>query len=109
MYSIDIRDYETAVSKTRIMYHDNCLHQPASNPGACPPEELRRVRVSENMSVEDLSRYPVAGLSCVTWNNNPGLHTMLASGGQAGIIRVHNLESLRTDSIQALLPPSSGR
>ena len=103
----DIRNYETAVSKTRIMYHDNGLHHPASNPASCPPDELRRVRVSENMSVEDLSRYPVAGLSCVTWNNNPGLHTMLASGGQAGIVRIHNLESLRTNDIQKLLP--SGR
>merc|ERR1719150_2281203 len=44
----------------------------------CPPEEVRRVRLADSMDTEDLSHFPLAGLTALAWNNNPGHQTILA-------------------------------
>ena len=61
-------------------------------PRDCPVEETRRVRCAERMDQEDLSCYPLAGVTRVAWNPNLGSHLELASGGQAGLVRLHSLD-----------------
>ena len=96
------RDYEAAMRSARLVYHDNGLHltsKPVSS-----AEEVRRVRVAELMDTEDLTMFPISSLTSVAWNNSPGHQTMLASGGQAGLVRVHDLQALRTAEIEKVLP-----
>ena len=96
------RDYEATRTNSRLVYHDMALHQ--KKKGVCSPEEVRRVRVAEHMDTEDFTMFPIAGLTSLAWNNSPGHQTVLASGGQAGLVRIHDLRALRTSDIENLLP-----
>ena len=96
------RDYEAALASARLVFHDNGLHQ--TNKPVCSAEELRRVRVAELMDTEDLTMFPISSLTSLAWNNSPGHQTRLASGGQAGLVRVHDLRALRTSEIEKVLP-----
>ena len=92
----DRRQYETAAAGSRLVYHDTDL-RPAA-------EDVRRVRVADLMDSEDLTSFPLAGLTSVAWNNGLSHLRLLASGGQAGIVRVHDLKALNTASIQQVMP-----
>jgi general transcription factor 3C polypeptide 2 len=59
-------------------------------------EETRRVRCAEKMDTEELTCYPLAAVTRVAWNQNLGSHLRLASGGQAGLVRLLNLRQLDT-------------
>ena len=76
----DRREYEAVAASSRLVYHDTGLQHPdpAENPLQMEPE--------------DVTSFPLAGLTSVAWN--PGRRRLLASGGQAGIVRVHNLKKL---------------
>ena len=56
------------------------------------------------MDTEDLTMFPITSLTSLAWNNSPGHQTLLASGGQAGLVRVHDLRALRTAEIEKVLP-----
>ena len=64
-------------------------------------EEQARLRIAERMPVEQLAGYPLASLNRVAWNPNLGSHCWLASGSQAGLVRIHSLASLNTPAVQA--------
>ena len=98
----DMRDYNTAADHSTLVYHDSGLH--LASKIQCPGDEVRRVRCSDNMDTEDLTSYPLSALTSVAWNNNPGHHTLLASAGHAGLVRVHNIAALNTPSIKQVLP-----
>ena len=96
------RDYSATVRNARLVYHDNALHQ--NKKAVCSSDEVRRVRVAELMDTEDLTMFPICSLTSLAWNNSPGHQTLLASGGQAGLVRVHDLRALRTAEIEKVLP-----
>ena len=70
------------------------------NGGVCPDDETRRVRSADRMAAEDLLVYPLASINRVRWNSNRGSHFTLASGGQAGIVRIHTLEGLQSKEVK---------
>ena len=100
----DLREYSDASHHCNLVYHDSGIH--LANKFTCPSDEVRRVRSSDgfSMAAEDLTKYPMAGLTSVSWNNNPGYHNMLASAGHAGIVRVHSIAALNTPSIKQVFP-----
>ena len=77
----DRRQYEAIAASSRLLYHDTALQNP-------DPED------SLQMEPEDVTSFPLAGLTSVAWNNSPSRRSLLASGGHAGIVRVHNLKKL---------------
>merc|ERR1711874_473259 len=68
--------------------------------GVSPDDETRRVRSADRMAAEDLLVYPLASVNRVRWNNNMGSHLTLASGGQAGIVRIHTLAGLQSKEVK---------
>ena len=93
------RLYETVSDTTKLLYHDTSLKRSESSKLSQSQDDTKKVRSSDSMNIEDLSCYPVAGLTSVSWNNNPGQHTLVASGGHSGIVRCHNLTCLNTPDV----------
>jgi len=95
---VESREYCSVREAATLGYID----LPTSKPGGgdCPVEETRRVRCAERMDSDNLTCYPLAMVNRVAWNNNLGSHLLLASGGQAGIVRIHRLGALDTDQLQ---------
>ena len=87
---VDRREYEAVAASSRLVYHDTGLQhpEPAENPLQMEPE--------------DVTSFPLAGLTSVAWN--PGRRRLLASGGQAGIVRVDNLKKLGSQAMQGCCP-----
>jgi WD40 repeat protein len=63
-------------------------------------KELERVRLQAKMPAEELTAYPLVSINRAAWNPNLGAQFWLASGGQAGMLRVHSLESLNTVTVR---------
>ena len=95
----EARKFEAVKDVHSVTYIDSSLSKTERQ--VCPAEELRRVRLATD--TEDLTQFPLAGLTALAWNNNLGHQNILASGGQAGIVRIHRLEALNTPPVQALL------
>ena len=97
---VEARKFEAVKEVQSLRFIDSCLGKSSKQP-VCPPEELRRVRLATDS--EDLTHFPLAGLNALAWNNNLGHQNILASGGQAGLVRIHRLEGLHTPSVQTAL------
>ena len=92
------RDFASAQEKATLRYIDLPTIKPGG--GDCPLEETKKVRSAERMDLEDLSHYPLAMVNRVSWNQNLGHHLKMASGGQAGLVRIHSLAALNTEEVQ---------
>ena len=66
-------------------------------------DDIKRVRVAERMDMEDLTCFPLASITRVAWNNNLGSQLWLASGGQAGLVRVHCVQALDTEGVKVVV------
>jgi general transcription factor 3C polypeptide 2 len=89
-------DYSSLADQCTLHFKDMFN---AKNPRA--KEEQARLRVAETMPAEPLAGYPLTSLNRVAWNPNLGAQSWLASGNQAGLVRVHTLPSLNTAEVQA--------
>ena len=63
-----VRQFEAVKATHSLNYMDACLSKIGRL--MCPPEEVRRVRLADSMDSEDLSHFPLAGLTALAWNNN---------------------------------------
>ena len=90
----DRREYSAVKDSAVLRFVD--LPCTRAGGGPAPLEEVRRVRSADRMQQEELATYPLAMLNRAAWNPNLGHHLLLASGGQAGLVRVHRLDALNT-------------
>lgn len=90
---------DDAISQNHIKYYDLW-----NSEGLLDTERIMRdsVRYSEKMETEDLLSCPTCSVNRVDWNPNLGGHLLVASGGQAGLVRVHALASLNTNAIKSV-------
>merc|ERR1719341_2258310 len=88
---LNLRDYKCMKENSSLRYLDI--------PGKLmdyPTKEITQLLEAKCMNIEDVTCYPMASITRVAWNPNLGTHHWLASGGQAGLLRVHQVEVLRT-------------
>ena len=90
----DRREYNSVRDSAVLRFVDLPCSRPGGGPA--PLEEVRRVRCADRMQAEELATYPLAMLNRAAWNPNLGHHLLLASGGQAGLVRIHRLDALNT-------------
>ena len=102
----DRREYG-AMREATLGYRDLASGRPGG--GDCPLEETRRVRCAERMDQEDLACYPLAMVTRVAWSPNLESHLELASGGQAGLVRLHRLRVLETAAVRQAVREVEGR
>ena len=100
------RDFTSVRENVTLRYIDLPTKKPGG--GDCPLEETKKVRSAERMDTEDLSHYPLAMVNRVAWNQNLGHHLKLASGGQAGLVRLHTLAALNTEDVRTAVEEVGG-
>jgi len=89
--------YKHSKDQCCLDYYD--LWEPGSLTAA-DKENAEKVRYSEKMESENLSRYPLSSVNRVNWNPNLDACFLIASGGQSGLVRVHTLTALNSDSLK---------
>ena len=100
------RDFTCVRENATLRYIDLPTKKPGG--GDCPLEETKKVRSADRMDTEDLSHYPLAMVNRVAWNQNLGHHLKLASGGQAGLVRLHTLAALNTEEVRTAVAEVAG-
>jgi hypothetical protein len=88
----DLRQYKSMREAATIKYLD--MQGKKAGLKGFSKDDIKRVRVAERMDMEDLTCFPLASITRVAWNNNLGSQLWLASGGQAGLVRVHCVQAL---------------
>eukprot|EP00096_Caligus_rogercresseyi_P009075 TRINITY_DN3019_c0_g2_i1.p1 TRINITY_DN3019_c0_g2~~TRINITY_DN3019_c0_g2_i1.p1 ORF type:complete len:1775 (-),score=542.44 TRINITY_DN3019_c0_g2_i1:177-5501(-) len=68
-----------------------------------PVSELDATRTAERLSLEDITNYPLAAVNRLSFNPNLRACSLLLSGSQNGIGRVHNLVALKHSSFPQFL------
>ena len=100
----DPRQYRAARARAGLVWRDTDLQRAARSGQVCAAEEVRRVRSAERMAGEQLEAFPLSSLTSLDWCDSPGNVGLLAAGGGAGLVRIHNLLHLVTPAIRAALP-----
>ncbi|XP_071386680.1 general transcription factor 3C polypeptide 2 isoform X1 [Centroberyx affinis] len=92
--------YREAVKKYYLHYSDNDMGT-FKNFQMRPP--WKRMQATEVKTKINMDMMPMAALHKVRFNPNMSCHTWVASGGQAGLVRVHCLRSMNSSQVQKMV------
>ncbi|KAG1666462.1 General transcription factor 3C polypeptide 2 [Nymphon striatum] len=77
--------YEQIVEKHGLVFTDS----PVNDFSELPESESSRINSAEAMNPQPFSSYNLQSANAVSWNQNCGAHFWLASGFNAGFVRLH--------------------
>ncbi|XP_046396048.1 uncharacterized protein LOC124163292 [Ischnura elegans] len=91
------RTYIEAKDKYGILFCDCNMDQ---DTGRLPQEAMFILQQSERMKTIPIDRYPITAINKMCWNPNLQSYIWLASGHQAGLVRICRMQKLRGKVIE---------